>query len=62
VPLAVAAEDYGVLDALLLIARQHEHALADVELGRVGRLGGLDPPVLRARGRAAQVESPAAVR
>jgi Sulfotransferase family len=63
VPLAVMALDHRVLDrSLTRVARQHDLAGADVELGRVGGVDDLDPPVLGPGGGAAQVQPPAAVR
>ncbi len=58
VPLTVAADDHRVLDALLRVAGQHQLAAAGVELGRMGGLDHVDPPVLGARRRAAEIEPP----
>ncbi len=63
VPLAVVPLDHRVLDRpLARVARQHDLAGAHVELGRVGGVDDLDPPVLGPGGGAAQVQPPAAVR
>jgi len=63
VPAAVAVLHDGVFDrAFHHVAGEHHVAVPDVELGRVGGLGDLDPPVFRAGGGAAQVQPPAAVR
>jgi hypothetical protein len=54
---------HRVLDrALARVAGQHDLAGAHVELGRVGGVDDLDPPVLGPGGGAAQVQPPAAVR
>ena len=58
-PQAVVVDDHRVLHAGLGVARKDGLPVRDVELGRVGRLGHLHPPVLGPRGRAAQVQPPA---
>jgi hypothetical protein len=61
VPCAAVMADHRVLDRpLARVAREDELTLAHVELGRVGGVGRLHPPVLGPGGRATQVEPPAA--
>jgi hypothetical protein len=63
VPLAVVPLDHRVLDrSLERVAGQHDLARARVELGGVGGVDDLDPPVLGPGRGAAQVQPPAAVR
>jgi Sulfotransferase family len=63
VPLAAVPLDHRVLDRpLARVAGEHDLARAGVELGRVGGVDDLDPPVLGPGRGAAQVQPPAAVR
>ena len=61
-PLAVVVDDHRVFHGGLGVTWQHGDPGADVELGGMSGLGHLHPPVLGARGGAAQVQPPASLR